>query len=235
MSRSSSRHVDTSDDEGGEEAKRGGDPRGDRAPIGPNGKSKPRERGRRTSITISVDPDSLKEKWDSTSPAPDRKGKKKKMDGQGSPGLAPIGSSIKDPKGKRETLKTLPDEDLIQNGAGYKWKPGKDAMLKMRSMQGQYDDDGPEGEEDGQQLLGEDKGADTIVELNCGGIRFESRIKTLRKHPGTMLSNLADVDGQLYEEGYSFFDRDPMAFNYVLNFYRYDRLVMPSFMSEEQW
>jgi len=80
-----------------------------------------------------------------------------------------------------------------------------------------------------------DPSLDRYVEINCGGIRFEMQLCNLQRHPETLLWELSIPGGDLYDHGYVFFDRDPMAFNYVLDFYRRDRLQMPSFMNEDTW
>ncbi|XP_063283815.1 potassium voltage-gated channel subfamily C member 3-like [Pelobates fuscus] len=63
------------------------------------------------------------------------------------------------------------------------------------------------------------------VVINVGGVRFETYASTLQTFPGTKLSNLAestaystnDYDPQRNE---FFFDRNPVVFGYVLDFYR---------------
>ncbi|XP_053325660.1 potassium voltage-gated channel subfamily C member 1-like [Spea bombifrons] len=67
------------------------------------------------------------------------------------------------------------------------------------------------------------------VVINVGGVRFETYTSTLQTFPATKLANLAesmafgtgDYDSQRNE---FFFDRNPVVFGYVLDYYRTKRL-----------
>ena len=75
------------------------------------------------------------------------------------------------------------------------------------------------------------------VVLNVGGKRFETYVTTLLNYPDTLLGAMfsrrnfhlrrPDVRGE------HFFDRDPIAFSAILNFYRTGRVFLPPGVSEE--
>jgi len=71
--------------------------------------------------------------------------------------------------------------------------------------------------------------ADNRVVLNCGGIRHEVYKTTLKKIPATRLSRLtealANYDPLLNEY---FFDRHPVVFSQILNYYRTGKLHYPT-------
>lgn len=68
------------------------------------------------------------------------------------------------------------------------------------------------------------------VVLNVGGIRHETYKATLKKIPATRLSKLtealANYDPILNEY---FFDRHPGVFAQVLNYYRYNKILIELF------
>lgn len=76
---------------------------------------------------------------------------------------------------------------------------------------------------------------DRYVEINVGGIRYETQIRVLRRYQHTLLSDETFPGGQLHDMGYLFLDRDPMTFTSVLNYYRTDQLHMPDYLSPEVW
>lgn len=148
-------------------------PADDAAPAGPNSKRKPT---RRNSIDISSEPQTVvteRKVWDSMDPTPTRKSGSKsrlEMDKPGapskSPGLKRAGSLT--PKEIDERAKAE-GKDVT---GGYKWKPGKKTQMKVLAMdKSKYEVDGVVDTEDEQVVLAEEEGVDTIVELNCGGIR----------------------------------------------------------------
>ncbi|KAK3712041.1 hypothetical protein QZH41_008374 [Actinostola sp. cb2023] len=65
---------------------------------------------------------------------------------------------------------------------------------------------------------------DRRITLNVSGRKFETWEKTLQKYPETLLGSL-DIDSYLdREKAEYFFDRDPIFFRHVLNFYRKGKL-----------
>ena len=66
------------------------------------------------------------------------------------------------------------------------------------------------------------------IVINVGGSRFETFVDTLKKRPRTMLANLS-ANSPYYREscGEYFFDRDPVIFRAVLDFYRNQTLHFP--------
>lgn len=71
--------------------------------------------------------------------------------------------------------------------------------------------------------------SDSKVKLNIGGIRFETFNSTLNKIPGTRLSQLSksDQNYDVIKEEF-FFDRSPILFESILNFYRTGEMHIPS-------
>lgn len=149
-------------------------PPDDAAPAGPNSKRKPK---RRNSIDISNEPEPVvagRKVWNSTDPTPLRRSaSKSRMDKAGMPSKNPGLKSTNSltPKESEEKSKGVGGGKDVDGG--YKWDPGKSARLKVLGMdKSKYDEDGVEGsDEDGPLVLAEEEGVDTIVELNCGGIR----------------------------------------------------------------
>ena len=76
---------------------------------------------------------------------------------------------------------------------------------------------------------------DRHVEINVGGIRYNTQIRILRKFAHSMLCDETYPGGALYDKGYLFLDRDPLAFNYILNYYRTDILHTPEFLGADVW
>jgi len=74
-----------------------------------------------------------------------------------------------------------------------------------------------------------------IVTIDCGGKVLRTFLRTLLKHPGTMLHSLAQPGGELYEDGAVFIDRDYRCFAAILNYYRTGILEQPSKATDEQW
>jgi len=74
-----------------------------------------------------------------------------------------------------------------------------------------------------------------IVEIDCGGKVFKTFLKTLHKHPGTLLYDMSQPGGALYQDGYIFLDRDEFSLWAILNFYRTDRLIRPEIVPDEMW
>lgn len=70
------------------------------------------------------------------------------------------------------------------------------------------------------------------VILNVGGIRHETYLSTLRNIPDTRLHSLTNNPTQLAEfdpnSGEFFFDRHPIVFAQILNYYRTGKLHCPS-------
>lgn len=75
------------------------------------------------------------------------------------------------------------------------------------------------------------------VRLNIGGRIHVTSRSTILKYPETMLAkmltrpDMANPD----EDGSYFFDRNPDLFSYVLDFYRTDKIVYPTFVSVEDF
>ncbi|KAL6076390.1 hypothetical protein QOT17_002933 [Balamuthia mandrillaris] len=80
-----------------------------------------------------------------------------------------------------------------------------------------------------------------MMRVNVGGINFETRTMTLRKHPTTKLAKLAATRNSCYnqqngqEEFTLFFDRNTRAFEHILEWYRSDVLAAPPLMAAEVW
>jgi len=159
-------------------------PPDDAAPAGPNSKRKPK---RRNSIDISNEPEPVvagRKVWNSTDPTPLRRSaSKSRMDKAGMPSKNPGLKSTNSltPKESEEKSKGVGGGKDVDGG--YKWDPGKSARLKVLGMdKSKYDEDGVEGsDEDGPLVLAEEEGVDTIVELNCGGIRYGFSLFCARK------------------------------------------------------
>ncbi|XP_067670166.1 potassium voltage-gated channel protein Shaw-like [Haliotis asinina] len=67
------------------------------------------------------------------------------------------------------------------------------------------------------------------VKLNVGGTVFFTTRDTINQHPGTLLSQLSS-SSSFYDKvnGEYYFDRDPVAFACILNFYRTSELHLPT-------
>jgi hypothetical protein len=63
-------------------------------------------------------------------------------------------------------------------------------------------------------------GETQVVTINCGGTNFQTFLKTLRRIPKTKLAQLSAEGGHLRKTGFVFFDRNPVAFAAVLEYYR---------------
>jgi hypothetical protein len=66
------------------------------------------------------------------------------------------------------------------------------------------------------------QGRDKIVTIDCGGIVFRTFALTLQKIPKSRLSNLVDSESPLMQTGYIFFDRNPIIFAAILEYFRCD-------------
>jgi len=66
------------------------------------------------------------------------------------------------------------------------------------------------------------QGRDKIVTIDCGGIIFRTFAWTLQKIPKSRLSNLVDSDSPMMQTGYIFFDRNPIIFAAILEYFRCD-------------
>lgn len=69
------------------------------------------------------------------------------------------------------------------------------------------------------------------IELNVGGRLFTTTKRTLSKYPKTLLAEI--VSGDQSEP--HFFDRNGEYFPFVLDFYRFDRVIYPKFVSREDF
>ena len=68
-----------------------------------------------------------------------------------------------------------------------------------------------------------------IVVLNISGTIFETFASTLKRFPGTRLERLSENSHNYRpERDEYFFDRNPLFFSQILNFYRYGSLHLPS-------
>uniref|UniRef100_A0A6U4XG69 EF-hand domain-containing protein n=1 Tax=Hemiselmis andersenii TaxID=464988 RepID=A0A6U4XG69_HEMAN len=76
---------------------------------------------------------------------------------------------------------------------------------------------------------------DRVVSIDCGGKVFKTFLRTLHKHPGTLLYEMSTEGGELWEDGALFIDRNAVAFSAVLDFYRTDRLLQPVSIPDEMW
>jgi hypothetical protein len=64
-----------------------------------------------------------------------------------------------------------------------------------------------------------------IITLNVSGFRFETYLRTLHKHPNSLLGNpLKRARYYIAERGEYFFDRSRTSFEAILDFYRCDHL-----------
>jgi hypothetical protein len=66
------------------------------------------------------------------------------------------------------------------------------------------------------------QGRDKIVTIDCGGIIFRTFAWTLHKIPKSRLSNLVDSESPMMQTGYIFFDRNPIIFAAILEYFRCD-------------
>jgi hypothetical protein len=64
------------------------------------------------------------------------------------------------------------------------------------------------------------QGRDKIVTIDCGGIIFRTFAWTLQKFPKSRLSNLVDSESPMMQTGYIFFDRNPITFAAILEYFR---------------
>ena len=75
----------------------------------------------------------------------------------------------------------------------------------------------------------EDTDPEDIVVINVGGVRSETFKKTLLRMPGTRLSMMNKQDEHWRPDANEyFFDRHPVAFSAVLNYYRTGELHVPN-------
>ena len=73
-----------------------------------------------------------------------------------------------------------------------------------------------------------DDSQDTVI-VNISGTRFETFASTLKRHPGTRLERLTENSHNYRaDRGEYFFDRNPVFFTHILNFYRYGCLHLPN-------
>ena len=69
-------------------------------------------------------------------------------------------------------------------------------------------------------------GDDERILLNVGGVRHETHVSTLRCHPYTRLSRLADLHASsAVKKDEYFFDRHPSVFNSVIDYYRSGKVI----------
>ncbi|CAF0943812.1 unnamed protein product [Brachionus calyciflorus] len=69
---------------------------------------------------------------------------------------------------------------------------------------------------------------DDLIRLNIGGARYVTYMSTLRKIPNSRLSELDKTDDNYdIKNNEYFFDRSPLLFDYILNFYRTGELHVP--------
>lgn len=85
---------------------------------------------------------------------------------------------------------------------------------------------------------------DFMVSLNVGGHTFQTRIDTLRRHPATLLGMMASghpffaFDNHRPKGDMSqppFFDRNVVAFEHILEFYRSGELHKPPTLAAKLW
>jgi len=75
---------------------------------------------------------------------------------------------------------------------------------------------------------------DRRIKFNVGGKRFETWVSTLMKYPNTMLGAMVQpMNNPLFPKEEIFFDRDPRAFEVILNFYRNGKLIVPDWLPLE--
>ena len=65
------------------------------------------------------------------------------------------------------------------------------------------------------------EGPDKIVTIDCGGILFRTFARTLQKIPKSRLCKLAEEGSPLMQSGYIFFDRNPVVFAAIMEYYRW--------------
>jgi len=70
------------------------------------------------------------------------------------------------------------------------------------------------------------EGPDKIVTIDCGGIIFRTFARTLQKIPKSRLCKLADEGSPLMLSGYIFFDRNPVVFAAIMEYYRWIAAVV---------
>jgi hypothetical protein len=70
------------------------------------------------------------------------------------------------------------------------------------------------------------EGPDKIVTIDCGGIIFRTFARTLQKIPKSRLCKLAEEGSPLMQSGYIFFDRNPIVFAAIMEYYRWIAAVV---------
>jgi len=70
------------------------------------------------------------------------------------------------------------------------------------------------------------EGPDKIVTIDCGGIIFRTFARTLQKIPKSRLCKLAEEGSPLMQSGYIFFDRNPVVFAAIMEYYRWIPAVL---------
>ena len=70
------------------------------------------------------------------------------------------------------------------------------------------------------------EGPDKIVTIDCGGILFRTFARTLQKIPKSRLCKLAEEGSPLMQSGYIFFDRNPVVFAAIMEYYRWIAAVV---------
>ena len=70
------------------------------------------------------------------------------------------------------------------------------------------------------------EGPDKIVTIDCGGIIFRTFARTLQKIPKSRLCKLAEEGSPLMQSGYIFFDRNPVIFAAIMEYYRWIAAVV---------
>ena len=63
-----------------------------------------------------------------------------------------------------------------------------------------------------------------VIVLNVGGVRHEVFLKTLQKFPDSRLGNLSSSTAKKYPTDEFYFDRNPIIFNFILDFFRTGKL-----------
>lgn len=75
---------------------------------------------------------------------------------------------------------------------------------------------------------------DDLIKINVGGSKFYAEKSSLVKYPATKLGNL-DFGSRNYvsEKGYFFFNRNPEAFQMILDYYRFGSIHIPGSLCGE--
>ena len=85
------------------------------------------------------------------------------------------------------------------------------------------------------------RSADTatkFVHLNVGGQRFMIKLRTIQAFPETLLAKVIQFDHEMFdkdETGAYFFDRNPVLFSSILDYYRTGKIIYPTMVSEEDF